>query len=433
MELESEVGGRLDLRPFVVTDRCVRKGLRSRVLDGVPDAVSLIILGGFLLAGFAADVLGRRIYVPRVTLLLLLGFLAGPSVWRLVPNEISQWFSFATLLALSILGFHLGERFLGKRLRSTGKSVAFVSLAEVMMSAACVFGLLWAFGVPIPVALLLASIAPATDPAATMDVAEGTEASGPLTNTLLGVVAIDDAWGVILFSLLVVLAGSFAGPDAAVQAGPWAVLGMGVWEIAGGLLLGSLVGVPMSMVTGRIKSGELTIVETLGFVLLCSGLALQFHLSYVMACMAMGATVSNLAHHHCRPFHAIKEVEQPFLVVFFVLAGFQFQIDQLANVGWIGLGYIVGRVAGKVVGGYLGARMARAPRTVSRHIGFCLLPQAGIALGLALMVAERFPAFGAQILTTIVGTTFVFELLGPVVTRWQLQWSGETGHTDSSD
>ncbi|WP_168564036.1 cation:proton antiporter [Crateriforma spongiae] len=106
-------------------------------MNGVPDAVSLIILGGFLLAGFAADVLGRRIYVPRVTLLLLLGFLAGPQVWRLVPDEISQWFSFATLLALSILGFHLGERFLGKRLRTTGKSVAFVSLAEVTMSAAC--------------------------------------------------------------------------------------------------------------------------------------------------------------------------------------------------------------------------------------------------------------------------------------------------------
>ncbi len=116
-------------------------------MNEVADAVSLMILGGFLLAGFAADVLGRQMHVPRVTLLLLLGFLAGPSGLHVVPDEISQWFLFATLRALSIIGFHLGERFLGKRLRTTGKPVAFISLAEVAGSAAGVFALLWAFGV----------------------------------------------------------------------------------------------------------------------------------------------------------------------------------------------------------------------------------------------------------------------------------------------
>jgi Kef-type K+ transport system membrane component KefB len=394
-------------------------------LNDVADAVSLMILGGFLLAGFAADVLGRRMHVPRVTLLLLLGFLAGPSGWQLVPDEITQWFSFATLLALSIIGFHLGERFLGKRLRTTGKPVAFVSLAEVAGSAAGVFLLLWAFGVPIPLALLLASVAPATDPAATMDVASGTGSKGPLTDTLLGVVAIDDAWGVMLFSLLTVIASSMVTPETSASVASWVVLGHGLWEIAGGLLLGIAVGLPMALLTGRIKSGELTVVETLGFVLLCSGLALYFELSYVMACMAMGATVSNVAHHHHRPFHAIKEVEQPFLIVFFVLAGFQFQLDQLVHVGWIGLGYIVARVIGKVIGAYVGASAAGAPPVVRRHIGFCLLPQAGVALGLALMVAQRYPELGEKVLTTIVGTTFVFELVGPVVTRWQLMVSGE--------
>lgn len=394
-------------------------------MNDVADAVSLMLLGGFLLAGFVCDVVGRRMHVPRVTLLLLLGFLAGPSGLHLVPDEISQWFSFATLLALSIIGFHLGERFLGKRLRQTGKSVAIVSLAEVAGSAAGVFALLWAFGVPIPLALLFASVAPATDPAATMDVANGTSAKGPLTDTLLGVVAMDDAWGVILFSFLAVVAGSFATPDTAASAASWLVLGHGVLEIVGGVLLGIAVGLPMSLLTGRIKSGELTIVETLGFVLLCSGLALQFELSYVMACMAMGATVSNVARHHERPFHAIEEVEQPFLIVFFVLAGFRFQLDQLVHVGWIGFGYIVARVIGKFVGAYLGAKASGAPPVVQRRIGLCLLPQAGVALGLALMVAERYPELGETVLTTIVGTTFVFELVGPVVTRWQLMMSGE--------
>lgn len=383
-------------------------------------AYGLIIVGLFLLAGFAAHVLGRRVHVPRVTLLLLLGFVAGPSVFDMVPQAASDWFPLTARIALSIIGFQLGERFLGKKLRKTGKTVATVSLAEVLGAALAVFLVLLVLGYSLPLALLLAAVAPASAPAATCDVIREAEAKGPVTDTVLGVVAIDDAWGVILFSVLLVVAQSITGQDASAMI----VLG-GVWEVAGGILLGIVLGLPMAWLTGRVRPGELTLVESLGFVFLCSGLAMRLELSHILACMAMGATVSNVAMHHERPFHAIKEVEQPFLIIFFLLAGFDFEIKQLWGVGLVGAAYVIARSAGLITGGFLGGTIAKAPRNVRTYTGWCLLPQAGVALGLALMVSERYPQLGAQVLSIVIGTTIVFEVIGPIITRVALRRAGE--------
>jgi len=391
-------------------------------------AIGLIVVGLFLLAGFAAHMLGRRIHLPRVTLLLLLGFLVGPSVLGFVPREAEEWFPLAANVALSVIGFQLGERFLGKKLRQTGRTVLLVSLTEVVFAAACVFVAVMLVGVPLPLALLLASVAPASDPASTLDVIREAEAKGPVTDTILGVVAIDDAWGVILFSVLVVVAQVVGGGD-----GSATTVVHGFVEVGGGLLLGAGLGLPMALLTGRIRPGELTLVETLGFVLLCSGLATWWGLSHILACMAMGAVVSNVARHHKRPFHAIEEVEQPLLIVFFVLAGFHFDIGQVGAEGgdqlWqfvlLGGGYILGRAVGLLLGGYGGAALAGAPTAVRTHTGWCLLPQAGVALGLALLVSQKYPEFGSRVLTIVVATTIIFEILGPVITRLALKHAGE--------
>lgn len=380
----------------------------------------LIIVGVFLLAGFAAHVLGRRVHVPRVTLLLLLGFVAGPSVFNVVPQAASDWFPLAARIALSIIGFQLGERFFGKKLRQTGKTVAIVSLAEVLGAALAVFVLLIALGYSLPLALLLAAVAPASAPAATRDVIREAGAKGPVTDTVLGVVAIDDAWGVILFSVLLVVVQTITGQDASAM-----IVLSGVWEVVGGILLGIVLGLPMAWLTGRVRPGELTLVESLGFVFLCSGLAMLLELSHILACMAMGATVSNVAKHHERPFHAIEEVEQPFLIIFFLLAGFDFELSQLWGVGLIGAAYVIARSAGLVAGGFLGGMISKVPRTVRVHTGWCLLPQAGVALGLALMVSERYPQLGSQVLYIVIGTTIIFEVFGPIMTRFALKHAGE--------
>ena len=398
------------------------------IAEASSDPLTLIVLGLFLLAGFVANVLGRRVKVPRVTLLLLLGFLAGPSSLALIPPAVGAWFPLAAQFALSMIGFQLGEQFLGKRLRRTGKLIAVVSLTESVGTTVVVFTMLWLAGVPLAMAVLLAGIAPTTAPAATLDVVREYESKGPVTDTVLGVVAVDDAWGVMLFSILMVIAGVAAGGEEVSSA----IVLRGVWELAGGILLGIAFGWPMAMLTGRICSGELTLVETLGFVFLCSGTALYFELSYLMACMAMGATVSNVAKHHDRPFHAIEEVEQPFMILFFLLAGVHLEFGQLLKVGWIGVGYVAARSFGKIVSASVGATIAKAPPVVRHHVGWCLLPQAGVALGLGLMVADRYPDVGSQVLTAVVGTTFVFEIFGTIATRLSLQHAGEIG-SDRSD
>lgn len=392
------------------------------------EAYSLILVGMFFLAGFAAHVLGRRVHVPRVTILLLMGFFVSPSALDLVPEEVSNWFPLSAKIALSIIGFQLGEQFLGKELRKTGKVVFGISLAEVLITAAVVLVALWGLGYALSLALLLAAVAPASAPAATRDVIREADAKGPVSDTVLGVVAVDDAWGVILFSILLAVARFFVG-----EGGSAAVVLEGFREVGGGISLGIAVGLPMAFLTGHVRPGELTLVESLGFVSFCSGVAIYFEFSHILACMAMGATVSNLAKHHKRPFHAIEEIEQPFLIVFFFLAGFDFEVDQLWNAGLIGLTYVVARSIGRILGGFAGGYLSNAPDMVRTHTGWCLLPQAGVALGLALMVSERHPEIGSQVLSITVGTTIIFELIGPLVTHFTLRHAGEISTQKSSN
>ncbi|MCP3906328.1 MAG: cation:proton antiporter [Planctomycetes bacterium] len=395
----------------------------SAVPDGLlaPDGWPLVIIGLCLLAGFVAHVIGQRAHVPRVTLLLLIGVVVGPSGLGVAPEGLVEWFPLAAQLALSMVGFELGERFVGRNVRSSGRTILVVAVAVTLFTALAVFVGLLIAGVSLVMALLLAGIASATDPAATVDVIRETRSGGTLTDTVLGVVAVDDAIGVMLFSVLVVIARVVG--DGSLEAG---IAGLALWEVGGGVLVGLVFGVPMALLTGRIRAGEPTRLETLGFVLCASGVASLLGVSYLITAMVQGAVVANFARHHTRPFHVIENVTQPFLVVFFILAGFRLDTTALVEAGTVAVAYLVARSIGRVVGGTLGARLARADRTVGRHVGWCLLPQAGVALGLGLLAADEFPEFGDRIVTLLIGTTVVFEILGPLATRIVLRMSGES-------
>ena len=269
-------------------------------------------------------------------------------------------------------------------------------------------------------ALVLAGIAPASDPAATLDVIREYHADGPLSKTVFGVVAIDDAWGVILFSLLFVVAESLTETDP-----EWIEVAKGLWDVVGAGLLGFIIGLPMAWITGRLTKGEPTILEASGFVFICGGLALFFNVSYLIACMVLGATVANFAKHHKRPFREIENASQPFLVIFFLLSGYECNLSAFAALGFIGLVYIVTRSLGLVLGGGFAARLAHASPMVQKRVGWCLLPQAGVALGLALLVAERLPELGKPIISIILATTVIFEIGSPLMTRWHFHKAGE--------
>jgi Kef-type K+ transport system membrane component KefB len=386
------------------------------------DPTVLIVLGGLLLAGFAAHAAGALTHVPRVTLLLLLGLAAGPHALDLVPAGIADWFPLAAHMALAMVGFLLGERFYGKDLARSGRVVLWVSLLEVLGAAALVTAATLVAGGSLPLALALGGIAGASAPAAILDLVQESRAAGRLTDTVLEVVAIDDAWGIILFSLCLVSAEGLLGQGSVVSE-----LGAALWEVGGALVLGVLLGLPMAWLTGRVRDGEPTLLEAAGFVFLCGGLAMRLDVSYLLACMALGATVANRARHHTRPFRDIEGVSEPFLVVFFLLAGYALELDALGSLGLVTLAYVVARSAGKVLGAGAGAAVARAAPAVRRRIGWCLLPQAGVALGMALLVAERIPVLAGTVVTVVIASTVVFELAGPVVTRRQLARAGELG------
>ncbi len=389
--------------------------------------VSLIVIGLALLAGWVAHEVGRRAHVPRITLLLLIGVALGPIGLDVVPAGFSAWFPPLATAALSMVGFLLGRHLQWSQLRRTGATILSVSLLGALVPAALVAAVLLALGVDPVVATLLAGISAATAPAATIDVIRETGARGPVSEALYSVVALDDVWAVLLFSVLLTVAQTFTGADLS-----GALVASALLHVFGAVALGALLGLPMAFLTGRIRAGDVTLIETLGFVLLTGGVAMALEVSYLIACMVAGAVVANRGHHHERAFHAIEGASEPFLVVFFLVAGFELDATALVGVGLTGVAYLLARAAGKVMGAALGARVVRGDPHVQRHLGWCLLPQAGVALGMALLAAQRFPEHGPSVLSLLVATTVVFEVVGPIATRIALVRAGEVSAAHST-
>ena len=380
------------------------------------DGVILGTIGAILLLGLLGDLVAQRLPVPRVTLLVVFGVAVGPSGFAVMPVEAETWYPLISHIALLMVGFLVGGKLHWARLRETGRAVFAISAFEVLGAAAFVFGGLWALGVSPVLALLLAGIAPATAPAAIYSVVAESGARGRFPDTLLGVVAIDDAWGLIAFSILLALAQILAGNGGAAEA-----LGHGARELGGAFAVGLLVGVPAAFLTGRLRPGKPTQAEALGVVLFAGGLSLWAGFSFLLTAMTVGAVIVNLAAHHDRPFHEIENVEWPFMVLFFVLAGASLHLAELGTLGTVGLAYIVLRAGGLMLGAFLGGHASGAPAPLRRWIGPALMPQAGIALGMALVAGNAFPDLRGDLLSLVVASTVVFELAGPALTRLALR------------
>ncbi|WP_212524782.1 cation:proton antiporter [Actibacterium sp. MT2.3-13A] len=380
----------------------------------------LITLGLLLLISLGLDALGRLTRLPHITLLVLFGLGIGPSGVDLLPIDAAEWQAITAQLTLTMIAFLLGGELSRAALAARGRAILSVSIAVTVVSLALIAGGLWLLGAPLALALLLGGVGLATDPAATREVITEMRADGPLSKTLLGVVAIDDAWGVIVFSVLLGLVATSAGGAAG-------GLAQGLAEVGRAALAGLAIGLPAAYLTGRIRPGEPTLAEALGLVLLCAGVSLWLEVSLLLVGMTAGAVIVNLARHHERPFRAIEQASWPFVIVFFVLAGATVDLSGLGGAGWLALAFVALRVLGRMAGGWIGARLGGMARREARLVGLALTPQAGVALGMALVAAHAMPAYAAPLLTVTVATTVVFELAGPVLTRLALLKSGEAG------
>lgn len=328
-------------------------------MDDIPQI--LVTLGAIFLLGLFTDLLGRRTFLPRVTLLLLAGFVIGPAGFNVLPDFREDWFPVVTNIALSMVGFLIGHHLTLRSLKKREKPVLWISIGEVVGAAAAMFLGLLLMGFPPEIALLLAGIAPASDPVATIDVIREVKGQGEFSQTLESVVGIDDAWGLIVFSFLLAMAQALYGKGEG-----WDIVLLGIWEIGGALLLGLLLGIPMAYLTGRLQPGEPTQVEALGIVFLCGGMAVWLHVSFIVAGMMLGATVSNLATHHRRPFTAIEGIEWPFMVLFFILAGASLELESLRAASVLGLAYILLRLLGLVGGAWVGGIISEVPHVWRR-------------------------------------------------------------------
>lgn len=376
------------------------------------NAEFLITLGAILLAGLATDVLGKKTLLPRVTLLLLFGIAIGGEGLNLIPELFVDRFDLIGNMALLMIGFLLGGKLTPDIFRKSGKAIILISLLGATITTLLVTAGMLASGSGIEIALLAGCIASATAPAATVDTVLESGRETTFTRILLSVVALDDVWGLLLFSGGIAAVSAFS--SSAIQGSP---LFEALRHIGGSIALGAAIGIPAAILTGRIRPGQPMLTEALGLVFLCGGLADYFNVSFLLASITMGMVIANTAKHHDYPFHEIEGIEWPFMVIFFVVAGASLEFSAISAIGIAGIAYILCRTAGKITGSAIGALAADTQPAVRLWIGLAMLPQAGVAMGMALAAASRFPDYRQSILAIIISTTVFFELTGPLLTR----------------
>lgn len=386
----------------------------------------LIVIGLLFLVSLVADYVGRITALPRVSILIGTGFLISDHGLALIPGSITDWFGTVADMALLLVGFLLGGKCSFSELKGNGKAVISISLIMVLISLVVLTTGFWLAGFSLVLALLIAAVSTATDPAATLDVVNETKSKGRFTQTLQQIVAIDDVWGLVAFSIVLAMAGLLNGSST-----PLTAVYDGLYELVGAVLLGIALGVPMALLSGRLKPGEPTLIEALGIVFLCGGLAQYFNVPFLLTSMVLGATVANLAKHHDQAFHEIEGIEWPFMVLFFILIG-----SSLPEITWgqivpVTLLYIVLRILGRIAGGWIGATVAGTEPLTAKWVGIALLPQAGVANGMALIAVNQFPELGETLLPVVVLSTVFFELIGPIFTRMSLRKLGDIPATDN--
>ncbi|WP_103762806.1 cation:proton antiporter [Roseovarius confluentis] len=368
----------------------------------------LMALGVLFLAGLVADQAGRFTRLPRVTMLLLLGLVAGQAGLDLIPGDLIAWFEVLSIVALTMVAFLLGGTLTREILARRGRAILILSLVIALGTAGVVVAGLVLIGLDWQLALVLGAIATATDPAAMTDVIRQTGVKSAFTDTLKGIVAIDDVWGLILFSLVLAVVSQSSGLAE--------ILGGAAHDILGGVALGVALGVPAALLTGRLTPGEPQQAEAIGIVFLTAGLALWLEVSFLIAGMTAGAVVVNFAQHHERAFHEIEHVQWPFMILFFLLAGATLELDALLGLGWAGVLYLGLRILARIWGGFAGGWLAGASAAERRWYGPALLPQAGVAVGIALVAGEALPDWSGTIMALTIASTVVFEIIGPPLT-----------------
>jgi len=376
-----------------------------------------------LFVGVIGGRLAKYLKLPNVTGYLVAGLFIGASFLGTITEQDMASFSIVNEVALAAIAFSIGSEFVLKDMLKVGSSILIITIAEAIGAVILVFIVTYyGFNQSFAFSIVIASMSAATAPAATMMVIRQYKAHGPLTRTILPVVAIDDAVGIMLFGLAMSLA------KISIDSTSHSFLQMisaPIIEILGSLLLGFLLGAILTFVANRARSKEELLSTVLASIAASTGLANLLNLSPLLTCMMLGATLVNLMHNSNRVFTLVTDFTPPIYLLFFTLAGASLDLGILAQVGALGVGYVIARATGKILGAFLGAKAVNADDAVVKYLGLSLLPQGGVSIGLSIIVKQELPQFAAAITTVILFSVLVYEISGPILAKIAIEKAGE--------
>lgn len=382
----------------------------------------LLSLGVAAVVGLIFNRIVKKLGLPNVTGYLVAGVIIGPCFLQIIPQV---WFEGLTLLvnvALGFIAFSIGGEFRISKIRKIGKSVLIITFFQALTTTLLVDVGLLVFGFPVPVAISLGAIATATAPAATLMVVRQYNAKGPITNILMPVVALDDAIGLMVFSVslsVAKLTGSGENVNVALM------LLDPVREIVLSLVIGALIGVLLTFGLGFFTSRSNRLTAVIAAVFIGTSVSSIFDLSSLLLCMSIGAVMANFYNESEKMLDLTEHWTPIVLLLFFVISGAELDLSIIPTVGLLGVLYIVLRSAGKYFGAFLGSTVVHEEKQIRKYLGVALLPQAGVAIGMAQVVVEALPNYGAQIRAVVLCATLVYELVGPLLTKLVLTKAGE--------
>ncbi len=391
----------------------------------------LTSLGLILLLALLAGHLVKVVRIPEVTGYILAGIALGPSILGWVSAENLLALEVLSEVALGLILFSIGSVFEFSRFRRLGRQFLNLTLVESALAAALVTIGVLVLGQPWQVALLLGAIAIATAPASTLMVIRELDSSGPLTDNLLGIIAVNNLFCITAYAVVAAaidLASGLGGRSIfdALYLAAYPL----VWQLVGSAAWGYLVGMLLAGWSTQVReTGEMLILLA-GSILLCVGVSRLLDLSPLIASLAVGATMINLSGGSRRLFETLAGTDPPFYAIFFVLAGADLDLALVPAMGVVGLVYVGGRSLGKFAGAVAGARWLQLEPSVQRFLGFGLLAQAGLAVGLTLQIEGRYEAYAPSVSTVVLASVAIFEMFGPISTRFALMRAGEAATAD---
>jgi len=391
-----------------------------------------LFLGISLIAALIFSNGAKLLKSPLIVGYIIAGALLGPSVFNLISYEQIQSLEIINVLTLSLIGFGIGGALRWSEIKKLGKVIMYTLFFESFGAFIFVGIALSILLKSIPLGIIFGALAVATAPAATVEVVREYKAKGTLTTTLYAIVGLDDILALIIFILVLPISLIFLGDtQIGASASILTALGTAGLEMLLSVVIGTVMGFVMIFITRRIHDRVKLLIFSLGIILLNCGIAEVLILSPILLNMAMGIVVINSKPINARKiFTALGDWSPPVYVWFFVLVGARLDLSLLIKFGLLAIVYILARSSGKWVGSYVGGSLSSATEPVRKYLGFCLLDQAGVAIGLALAASKTLENLGMtlyakQIISTVTATTFLVMLVGPFFLKWALFKSGE--------